>query len=239
MSGAYFVLGDVKGGKIIQRSLSMLVERKGLSSPRVLYLGAASYNNRKYRDSFEKGLSLANKASVFKYLNLSIHMPWYHKDIQPERIEEKFQEADIIFFDGGGVKALSETFNHFSLADHITKAHERGAYIGGMCAGGSFLGKEIVFWENGHIHTQEGANLIEGTAISCHMDRPGQGEARRLYLEQALEKPGVNRAIGLYENQTVLFEGEKIYSLSARATVAEPFSMTRKGDIIPIAPACG
>ena len=238
-TGAYYVMGDIKGGKSFRQSFATLLRHHGSPSPRVLYLGAACYNKLNLKASFEKGLAITCPGSVFKSLSLSQYMAWDHKDAQPERIEEQFSKADIVFFDGGGIRPLSETFKRFELGDYVRRAFERGAYVGGLCAGGSFMAEEVVFFEDGKLDTQKGAGLIEDTAISCHMNIVEQYEPRLGSLQKALQEGKANRAIGLADNQAVLFQNGNVCRLPVTSKVnTEPFTVDAKGRVASIDLVC-
>lgn len=214
-SGAYYVMGDIKGGSSFRHSFAAILREHGAAAPRVLYLGAACNDSLYLKTSFENGLAKTCPESVFKSLNLRSQMAQDHEDVQPENIAEQFLKADIIFFDGGRIRALQETYEQFNLKTHAKRAFERGAYVGGLCAGGSYMCQEAIFSEDDYISRQKGAGLIEGTAISCHMDMPDQYGMRLYHLYQAATDNGMC-AIGLGVNQAVLFKNGVIYKIPAK-----------------------
>jgi hypothetical protein len=238
MSGAYYVFGDIKGGKSFKFKLSALLKRVTRSSPSVLYLGAAHLNQPRLKASFETGLRDVCPDARMESLNLSGNMSHFDNDAQPMRIDKRFSEADVIFFDGGGVKPLRDVFERFQLTESCQWAYERGAFVGGLCAGGSLLGEWIVANENGKTTTQSGMGLVQRTAISCHMDLPEQYDQRLSLLTETVSRRGASRAVGISNNEAVLFEGDHICALSGGGeSDAWPFTVDAASKISPI-PYC-
>lgn len=233
-SGAYYVIGDIKGGKKFRRNFVEILNSQKAETPRVLYLGAACDNNRRYRDAFENGLHTINNQARFDSLSLSVDMDGRHKHANPDYIAERFGKADVVFFDGGGIEPLREVFNCFGLSDHLRSAHARGAYVGGLCGGGSYLAEEVVHYEAGSVKKESGAGLIAGTAISCHMNLTEQYASRLNFLNEAVSDGTSSRGIGLASNQTLLFSGPNIECLPyEKSTIMKPF-MIEKGSSSPI-----
>lgn len=223
-SGAYYVIGGIKGGKTFRQNLVEILGSQETGAPRVLYLGAACDNNLKYKGAFESGLYTVNPQAVLASLSLSAHIDYRHKHANPDYIGEQFGKADVVFFDGGGIEPLREVFNRFGLNHHLRTAYARGAYIGGLCGGGSYLAEEVVHYEGGVVKKERGAGLIAGTAISCHMNLTEQYASRLYLLKEAVSEGSSSRSVGLASNQTLLFSGHSIECLPYDTdTAMKPF----------------
>lgn len=202
--GSYFVIGGVTGGAAIHgtvRSLAKQFERPA----NVLYIGAAGLNDPGYEDLFAR--SFPGEEDMIRIGTLQLYKEDFMGDGEedPEVIRKNFEQADIVFFDGGDIRVLREVFEKFKLKDICKEAFERGACVGGLCIGGSYLGAEVLYRDNDDkkLHVAEGLNLIKDTALTCYIGRPQQEE--RLLKLQDIVNEERKIGVGVPVNQTMVW----------------------------------
>ena len=242
--GSFFVIGDIKGKghKVQQAVIRALAHGKQLFQPKVLYIGAASENNPHYESGFISGIKAVFPGSSVTPLRFSMAQPNSDFDSCSKEVAPEFEKADIIYFEAGDIAPLKAVFDRFKLKSLCKRAYERGALVGGLCGGGSFMADQVVHYDvqSGDFTRDLGASLWAGSAISCHMDREDEYSQRHQQLKNVASS-GMMRAIGLGANQAVVFDESGEYALCPTAMVdaaKSPFYVDRNGSNCPIPVRC-
>lgn len=201
--GRYYITGGVKKGGQIRETLLRLAERYD-GPVSVLYMGAASNNDPTYERPFVGGLStqVKNGDMTCNILKL-FDKPSIYEHASEDSIAAAFAKADIIFFDGGELCTLRDVFGRYGLKDLCKQAFERGASVGGLCAGGSILGSSAIHASEiaEGIVADSAIGLIPDTAITCYIGMPTHMR-RLVLLEDHIYQSG-EAGIGVPVDQTV------------------------------------
>ena len=206
--GLYYIIGGIKGGSRIKETVATLATRFSVPS-KVLYLGAAHKNDLGYEASFFRSIELDKSISVKVS---SLQLPDTTTEHQSElhaKAKKQFKEANIIFFDGGEVDVLENVFKLYELRSLCQQAFERGACVGGLCAGGSYLAANLIHSgvETEDLRIDSGAGLIPDTVMTCYIGDKAQRQ--RLYkLENESHKRG-QTGVGVPVNQTITWNAQR------------------------------
>jgi len=176
--GAYYLMGgsQVKPLKTMLRSLLSATQK---STPHVLYIEAAGNTDPNLINGFLGNLRRNFDDISYDALNLYLQQP-NAIGTKPENIKATFEKADIVFFEGGNLNILTELFQKHGLKDLCRTAFEKGAYVGGICAGGLILLDQIIYENNhGRITTMPGIGLVPSVAASCYIYDSDSGAERR------------------------------------------------------------
>ncbi len=200
--GLYYIMGGVQGGTAIKECVLALSKRYQ-ESARVLYIGAAHGDKPSFENGFLKSLDDTG---------LELDVLHLHDDAYANRVSEVFQRADIVFFDGGDVSVLSEAFERFKLKDQCRKAFDRGASVGGLCAGGSYFASTVIHTEvdGDELYVDQGLGLIPNSTITCYI-----GDRAQMQRLSALENVSYQRGdvgVGVPINQVVTWNSDQGYS---------------------------
>ncbi len=113
----------------IDRQISGLVKKKCEGRrPTALFVGTASHDSMPYYNSFHKtytglfGLKTDCALTVYGEMNY-------------EKIEEKFQKADMIYVGGGDTLFMLDSWEKSGIKKLILDAYDRGVIICGLSAG--------------------------------------------------------------------------------------------------------
>ena len=198
--GLFFIIGGIKGGSRIRETILSLSD-KFQSPASVLYIGAAHKNDYSYEQGFLRGLEGAELR--VNTLSLSSEDGDSNTVTDANKIESQFNRANIIFFDGGEVEVLRNVFDRYQLKDLCRKSFERGASVGGLCAGGSFLGSTVIHSgiEDDQLRVDNGAGLIQNTAITCYIGDRAQAQRLRMLENRSYNATEVG--LGVPINQTI------------------------------------
>ncbi len=233
MSGGYYVIGDMKGnGEGFRGILSWLMERVGHNrDPRFFYVDAGGNMLRSCQDDFRTAIKRINRFAQVNTQKLSDHMGAIELAGIEDKLTRGFAHADIVFFEAGDIEILRRSFARFQLGAMAQSARDRGAFVGGLCGGGSILAQNLVFHENDETSFGAGEGLIAGVTISCKMNRHEQHDSRLALLSGSLGKQFTHQAIGIAADQAVLFDGNAIGSI--------PTGRDKDGQAFTLDPAFG
>ena len=203
--GRYYITGGVKkGGQVRETILRLADHYNGPVS--LLYLGAANANDPNFERPFIGGLSSQIKKGDITCDVLKLFdKPSIYEHASEDSIEAAFAKADIIFFDGGELCTLKSVFNRHGLKDLCQQAFDRGATVGGLCAGGSILGSSAIHASDlaERLCTDPAIGLIPETAFTCYIGM--RTHMRRLVLlEDHIYQSG-ETGIGIPVDQTLIW----------------------------------
>lgn len=239
--GIYYVIGDIKRGSSYRGQhavLKHIAAKINVTQPEILYLGAACNNEPKPKYGFIGGMKKLFPAGNVTSVSLSVDHDNLEFDKKLLPIECSFERADLIYFDGGDVFTLKSVFDRFKLKEMCANAFKRGAAVGGMCGGGSFLADEVIHYDvqSGSFSRDIGARLLPNIGISCHMDRTDEFDERYQQLKN-ISYSGTQTAIGLGADQAVIFDGFNQYSFVQERNNNPPFQVDSTGKLVPL-PIC-
>jgi peptidase E len=141
----------------------------GKEQPLVLYVGAASGDNRE----FGKALSAVMKeAGAHKVLWPKLG------GSRPRRAPARaaLDEADLVFVGGGDVEAGMQALGDADLVGDFRAAARRGTVFAGMSAGAIMLGERWIRWPDKHAGDDD-AQTYECLGIApCSLDTHGEGD---------------------------------------------------------------
>ncbi len=161
--------GDIgKNGKyetkIIDKKIVEICNKK---EPIMLFVGLASSYSDSYYDMIKKIYQdLGCKTTYLKRKNLINN---------PDIVDKKIEDADIIYIGGGDTIKLIEDVYEFQLDKKLRNAYQRGTILVGMSAGAILLSKEgfsdsyILRNESTHYKFLKGLNIIH-ISICPHFD---------------------------------------------------------------------
>lgn len=205
-NGLYYIMGGVQGGSKIKECIVSLSERCR-ENAKILYIGAAHGNDPTY----ERGFTNSVKDTRLELDVLHLSEEDEHS-ADEQRISTAFGNADIIFFDGGEVSALGKVFERYKLQDLCKAAFERGASVGGLCAGGSYFASTVIHTsleDDGALYVDPGLGLIPDSAMTCYI-----GDRAQIQRLRTLENVSYQRnetGVGVPINQVVTWEPEQGY----------------------------
>ena len=239
MTGVYYVIGDVKDGRRYGKIFKNLAGFTADDVNHILYIGAAINNSLSHKNTFEKGARISYPDAHISSLNLSEHTALTDRHARPEKIEARFAEADMVYFDGGSVHALLATINRFGLIDQCRTAFEKGAAVGGLCAGGSVLASLLIHATQTGIQCDHGTNLMPNLILTSKIDFSEQREERLYHMRQACISHPDHTAIGLGKDQAVIwrnrYEGARaLMHAQGSPKDKRPFSIDKDGQRTPL-----
>lgn len=235
--GTFFVIGDIKKGNYGHRAqqsiIAQLANQSALTQPNILYIGAASDNNSNFENGFIGGIKRILPAASVLPLHFMLDQEYIEFDSSSTEVRLAFESSDIVYFEAGDIAPLKAVFEKFQLKGHCKKAYDRGALVGGMCGGGSFMADQVVHYDvqSGDFTRDIGASLWSKAAISCHMDRDDEYTERHQQLKN-IASSGMMRAIGLGANQAVVFDNSGEYALCPNVSAEDtlpPFYVDKSG----------
>ena len=195
-----FLIG---GGEIGRKSIyeteeidKRIIKETGDPHPTLLFIGLASAFSDSYYDTIKKN-----------YKNLGCNTIYLkRKNIinNPDIVEEKFQNANIIYIGGGDTIKLLEEIKGFHLEKYLKKSLENNCVIAGISAGAILLSKEgfsdsfILRGESNHYKMVKGLEF-SNLSICPHFENNSEKEEE---LKEFLKKE--SKEIYALENNTAL-----------------------------------
>lgn len=202
--GIYYIMGGVAKGARIKETI-MFLAGQFQTPANILYIGAAHDNDPSLERGFSNSLLVECDNGQLKLSSLTFQTSKNPNCVKISKgdIEQKFSDADIIFFDGGEIETLKSIFDKFKLKKLCQEAFNRGASVGGLCAGGSFFGSTVIHSgiEDESLRTDRGLGLIERTTITCYIGDKAQ--AHRLSMLENTAYQANEIGLGVPIDQTV------------------------------------
>lgn len=125
--------------KIDRWILKMVKDKKRIKRPKVLFVPSASGDLDEYVQDFTK--RYIDYGAIVDSLFLIKESP------SKTKIKKHFLNADLIYFGGGSVELLLETFKKFNLEPNCIKAVKNGAIICGLSAGAIIWGRKFLTFD--------------------------------------------------------------------------------------------
>jgi peptidase E len=141
----------------------------GKEQPIVLYVGAASADNREFGEALSAVMQEAGAHRVL-WPKLGGRSP------RGAQARAALEEADLVFVGGGDVEAGMHALGHAGLVEDFREAARRGTVFAGMSAGAIMLGERWIRWPDKHADDDE-AQTYECLGIApCTLDTHGEGD---------------------------------------------------------------
>lgn len=185
----------------LQSLFNKVARLTGRSKPVVAYLDAANGNQHLYTDKLESAFRQAFPKGEFMRLDLGAD------GSSSQNAADVLAKADMIYMDGGNLESLVATLNCHNIKPHLQAAFQRGACVGGMSAGGLVLGQYAVNrTSDRRYELTQGLDLIKGTALAAHIDRPEERMHRLSVLDYAYSEIPTRSAFGVGANHALLID---------------------------------
>ena len=199
--------------------LGQVFERTGVKKPQMLYLGAASDDNRAFGAAL---IAIARLAGAGK-----VHWPKLSgRKPEGKLARELLEQVDVVFVGGGDVEAGMQHLLANDVVDALHAAHGRGVVFCGMSAGAIMLGERWIRWpgeEAGDEHAETFACLgIVPFSLDTHGEEDGWGEAKSFAAVRARETGKVATCYGVPSGGALL--GASSGSAKALGIPAQHFS---------------
>lgn len=188
-----------------------IIKETGILHPTLLFIGFASSYSDSYYDTIKRNYKkLGCNTMYLKRKNIINN---------PDIVEEKFQNANIIYIGGGDTVKLLEEVKSFHLEKYLKRSLENHCVIVGISAGAILLSKEgfsdsyILRGESSHYKMIKGLEF-SNLSICPHFENNSKKEEE---LKELIKKE--NKEIYALENNTALIiKNDKI----------EPFKTNHK-----------
>jgi len=170
------------------------IARTGADKPSMLYLGAASGDDRMFGTSL---IAIAKLNGVHK-----THWPKLAgKKKEGALARELLAQVDLVFVGGGDVEEGMKHVLENDVADALREAHGRGAVFCGMSAGAIMLGERWIRWpreDAGDEHAETFACLgIVPFSLDTHGEADGWDETQSFAAVRARELNVVVKVYGV------------------------------------------
>jgi len=198
--------------------LSDALARTGAKKPQVLYIGAASDDNRPFGTML---MAMAKLAGAHK-----VHWPKLAgKKKEGALARELLAEVDAVFLGGGDVEEGMKHLYENDVADALRAAHGRGAVFTAISAGAIMLGERWIRWphaEAGDEHAETFPCLgIVPISLDTHGEDDGWSETQSYVAVRARETGAKAIAYGIPSGGALLVGGGKPRALGVPAQVFE------------------
>jgi cyanophycinase-like exopeptidase len=141
----------------------------GKDRPLVLYIGAASGDDREFGAALVEVLEAAGAHRVL-WPKLT------GRNKEPARACDALEEVDLVFVGGGDVEAGVDTLDDADLSAPLRAAARRGVTLAGMSAGAIMLGERWVRWPNADAGDDEAETYPCLGLVPCSFDTHGEGD---------------------------------------------------------------
>ncbi len=208
----------IGGGELRERTTlgideyiaNLAKERAGERRANALFIPTASHDFMPYYNTFHKVYT-----GVFD-IKTDVALSVY-KEVDIERMRQKFEKADVIYVGGGDTVFMIEHWKKTGLLPLIEDAYQRGVIIAGLSAGAIcwfsdiYTDSESALGEGEKYAMFQGLNWIKGV-ISPHYG------ARMLDFDKIVCY-NYSRAYGVEDNSALVIEdGEVVGSVTSGGT---------------------
>ncbi len=208
----------IGGGELRERTTlgideyiaNLAKERAGERRANALFIPTASHDFMPYYNTFHKVYT-----GVFD-IKTDVALSVY-KEVEMERMRQKFEKADVIYVGGGDTVFMIEHWKKTGLLPLIEDAYQRGVIIAGLSAGAIcwfseiYTDSESALGEGEKYAMFQGLNWIKGV-ISPHYG------ARMLDFDKIVCY-NYSRAYGVEDNSALVIEdGEVVGSVTSGGT---------------------
>lgn len=212
--------GDLESTDSLNRFAIQLTEKK---TPNILFIPTASYDAKGY---IEKISNYYNKYDC-KVECLCLYTETYSAD----EIENKFENADLIYVGGGDTENMIKKWKEFCVDELILRAYENGIVISGISAG-------AIFWfKYGHSDSEYFINqdnwkykFVKGLGVFDVVFCPHYNEDGRQSFDNMLKDM---KEVGLaLENDTALIVIDQHKYIKKSNINAHAYMITYKNNVI-------
>ena len=208
----------IGGGELRERTTlgideyiaNLAKERAGERRANALFIPTASHDFMPYYNTFHKVYT-----GVFD-IKTDVALSVY-KEVDIERMRQKFEKADVIYVGGGDTVFMIEHWKKMGLLPLVEDAYQRGVIIAGLSAGAIcwfsdiYTDSESALGEGEKYAMFQGLNWIKGV-ISPHYG------ARMLDFDKIVCY-NYSRAYGVEDNSALVIEdGEVVGSVTSGGT---------------------
>lgn len=168
--------GDLESTDSLNRFAIELTEKE---NPTVLFIPTASHDANGY---------IENISNYYRKYNCKVDsLCLYTNNYSSKEIENKFQNADLIYVGGGDTENMIKKWKEFFIDDFILRAYENGKVISGISAG-------AIFWfKYGHSDSEYFTNpdnwrykFVEGLGVFNAVFCPHYNEEGRNSFDNML-----------------------------------------------------
>jgi len=190
--------------------------RTGAAKPEVLYIGAASDDNRGFGAMLTTMLKLSGAHKV--------HWPKLSGNKkEAAKARELLASVDLVFFGGGDVEGGMSHLQENDVVSAIHAAHQRGVVFIAMSAGAIMLGQRWVKWptedaSDDDAHTYECLGVVP-FSLDTHGEDDGWHETQVFAQVHARETQAVAHAYGIPSGGALLVADGKPFAQGIPAQV--------------------
>ena len=165
--------------EIDEQIANLVKKRVGARRPCALFVGTASHDSMPYYNSFHK--TYTGLFDIKTDCALTVY-----GEMNYEKIQSKFQKADLIYVGGGDTVFMLESWAKSGIKDLILDAYERGVVICGLSAGAICWFEEMFTDSAGEEYLFKSAlGILKGGACPHFSDRKSDFEKKIEKAEQA------------------------------------------------------
>lgn len=212
--------GDLESTDSLNRFAIQLTEKK---TPNVLFIPTASYDAVGYIERIR---------NYYNKYNCRVDcLRLYNEAYSSAEIENKFENADLIYVGGGDTENMIKKWKEFSVDELILKAYEKGVVISGISAG-------AIFWfKYGHSDSESFINpdnwkykFVKGLGVFDAVFCPHYNEDGRNSFDNMLKDiEGVRLAL---ENDTAFIVIDNHRYIKKSNINAHAYMITYKNDVV-------
>ena len=158
-----------------------IIELSGKTTPHVLYLGTATYDDPK--SQHHQTMRLAERGCTVEALKLVDHSP------SASDLDSSFGKADIVLVSGGNTLYAVDRWRELGVDKRIAEAGHRGVVLAGGSAGG------IVWFDGGHSDSMDPTTYHHPPGPLL---RPGLSKEVLAKSWAYLRVPGIGTLPGLF-----------------------------------------
>lgn len=197
--------------KIDEQIALLAKEKAGDKRAYALFIGTASHDFMPAFNSFRKTYTSNFDVKADCLLTVNV-------EYSEEKIDEKFQKADMIYVGGGDTLFMLSKWKEKNILSKILDAYERGVIIAGRSAGAvcwfekMYTDSEILNGVSDEYKLYDGLGVLKGTA-SPHYN------IRKEDFLKAYKDNDINFAYGIGDDSALVFEnGVLVKTLSSGGT---------------------
>jgi cyanophycinase-like exopeptidase len=175
----------------------------GKSEPHVLYIGAASRDDRQFGAAISGVLEAAGAHRVL----------WPRltgRKKERVRAREALEKVDLVFVGGGDVEAGVDALHDAEVVAPLRAAARRGVVLAGMSAGAIMLGERWIRWPSSEAGDDEAETYACLGLVPCSLDVHGEAddwrEARSFAAVRAREVRKKARVLGVPSGGALVIE---------------------------------
>lgn len=196
----------IGGGSIAQKTTLKIDEyiaalaKKHAGEKRAVgvFIGTASHDSMPYFNSFRK--TYTSEFDIKADCMLSVY-----GEMNEEKINSKFEKADLIYIGGGDTFFMLEHWKKTGVLQKVLNAYERGVVIAGLSAG-AICWFEQAYTDSDQFHGGEGYKLCCGLGVLKGLCCPHYEERVCDFEKAFAQKQALNEAYLLEGDSAIVFK---------------------------------